>query len=183
MYKICRTEQSIARQRLLEQGLLTLMERSRYDELSVSDLCRYMNLPRKAFYRYFSGKDGALYALIDHTIGEFFNLPPSVPRGTAMGDLNLFFAFWQKNSRLLEVLQKNGLSGILVERANNFALNEGLFPRHMKSWHAQQQSMALSFAISGLMSMVFRWHNQGYLLTAREITDLATQLLTQPLLK
>ena len=183
MYKICRTEQSLARQRHLEQGLLALMERSRYDEISVSDLCRHMNLPRKAFYRYFSGKDGALYALIDHTIGEFFTLPPSVPRGTALGDLDLFFAFWQKNSRLLEVLQKNGLSGILVERANNFALKEGLFPRHMKSWHTQQQNLALSFAISGLMSMVFRWHNQGYLLTPGEMTALATQMLTQPLLK
>ena len=60
MYKICQTEQSARRQRELEQGLLQLMLRKNYEDISVSDLCEHMALPRKSFYRYFSSKDGAL---------------------------------------------------------------------------------------------------------------------------
>ena len=71
MYKLCKTEQSAQRQRQLEDGLLQVMSTVHYDEISVSDLCDRMNVPRKSFYRYFSGKDGALQALIDHTLMRY----------------------------------------------------------------------------------------------------------------
>ena len=71
MYKLCKTEQSAARQRQLEQGLLQAMQTQRYEDISISDLCDRMGIPRKSFYRYFSGKEGALAALIDHTLMEF----------------------------------------------------------------------------------------------------------------
>ena len=71
MYKLCKTQQSAARQRQLELGLLQAMLEQHYEEVSVSDLCDRMQIPRKSFYRYFSGKDGALHALIDHTLLEF----------------------------------------------------------------------------------------------------------------
>ena len=39
MYKLCKTEQSANRQRQLEQGLLSMMAETQYDQISVSDLC------------------------------------------------------------------------------------------------------------------------------------------------
>jgi len=69
-------------------GLLQLMLRKNYEDISVSDLCDHLQIPRKAFYRYFTSKDGALYALIDHTLASFFQMPvPDVKsRGNAVGD-------------------------------------------------------------------------------------------------
>ena len=61
MYKQCRTEQSAVRQRQLEQGLMEAMMKKKYEEISVTDLCVELGIPRKAFYRYFSDKDGALH--------------------------------------------------------------------------------------------------------------------------
>jgi len=49
MYKQCRTEQSARRQRELEQGLVQVMLKRQYDEISVSDLCAEIDVPRKAF--------------------------------------------------------------------------------------------------------------------------------------
>ena len=72
MYKLCKTEQSALRQRELEEGLLKTMSVHHYDDISVSDLCQQMDIPRKSFYRYFSSKDGALFALIEKTVnGEY----------------------------------------------------------------------------------------------------------------
>ena len=71
MYKLCKTEQSAARQKELEQGLLAAMSVQNYEEITISDLCKKMNIPRKSFYRYFTSKEGALHALLDHTILEF----------------------------------------------------------------------------------------------------------------
>ena len=184
MYKICQTEQSTHRQRELEQGRLQLMLHRNYEDISVSDLCEYMKVPRKSFYRYFSSKDGALYSLIDHTFADFYQMPvpPKKARGNAVGDLDLFFAFWYNNKPFLDALQRSSLSGILVERANYFALREGFLPRKFKAIPEAEQSIALSFAVCGLMSMTLSWHLQGFTISPDEMTRLALNMLTTPLL-
>ena len=184
MYKICQTEQSTRRQRELEKGLLYLMLRKKYEDISVSDLCEQMQIPRKSFYRYFSSKDGALYSLIDHTLADFFQmpLPDKKTRGNAVGDLDLFFAFWYDNREFLDALLRSGLSGILVERANAFALQEGHVPQMLKNAPVQMQGIALSFAVCGLMSMTLNWHLQGFPISPDEMTRLAINMLTTPLL-
>ena len=184
MYKICQTEQSSKRQRELEKGLLQLMLRKNYEDISVSDLCDYLQIPRKSFYRYFSSKDGALYALIDHTLADFFQAPLSgeKSRGSGLDDLKLFFSFWYDNKRFLDALQRSELSGILVERATSFALNEGYLPQKFKIVSPSLRESAMSFAVCGLMAMMFNWHRQGYRASLDELTELAVNLLTTPLL-
>ncbi len=71
MYKRCITEQSARWQRELEQGLLEIMATRRYEDITIMELCSWLDIPRKAFYRYFSSKEGAIYALIDHTLMDF----------------------------------------------------------------------------------------------------------------
>lgn len=184
MYKLCRTEQSSQRQRQLEHGLLQLMQVKRYEEISISDLCERMQIPRKSFYRYFSGKDGALFALLDHTMLDFYKDGfPAPNAGTALGELDQFFVFWYEKKELLDALQKSGLSGILVERATELARRERMMPNRIKMWTAQHQELALSFAICGLISMILQWHHQGYPISPGEMTRLATAMLTRPLVE
>lgn len=184
MYKICQTEQSIRRQRELEQGLLRLMLRRNYEDLTVKDLCDEMALPRKSFYRYFSSKEGVLYALIDHTLADFFLMPTvgNKSRGTAIGDLDLYFLFWYEKRELLDALHRSGLSGILAERATNFALQEGHMPRQFKKMRPDIQTLAMAFSITGLMAMILQWHRSGFQVSPDEMTKLATEILTAPLL-
>lgn len=184
MYKICQTEQSSKRQRSIENGLLELMLKHRYEDISISDLCAYLQIPRKTFYRYFSSKDGALYALLDHAMMDFQMTEgaPVQSVANAPSELNRFFAFWYEHDMLLTALQRSGLSGMLVERTTAFALNEKMMPRYMLSWEAHYQTIAMSFAICGLMSMVIQWHHQRFQHTPQEMTKIATTMLTRPLL-
>lgn len=183
MYKFCKTEQSANRQRQLEQGLLQLMLIRRYEEISVSDLCDHMNIPRKSFYRYFSSKDGALYALLDHTMLEFYE--GDYQKGDTishLGDLEQYFVFWHDHRKLMEALERSNLGGILVERATSLALRERLMPGYLLSMDTKVQEVAMAFSVCGLMSMVIQWHKQGYSVAPKEMTRIATTLLTQPLI-
>lgn len=181
MYKLCKTEQSTARQRELERGLLELMKQQRYEDISVSELCAGIGIPRKAFYRYFSSKDGALFALLDHTMMEF-SFSELTAGGTALADLERFFFFWYGQKELLDVLKQSNLSGILVERATALALRERMMPQSMIRLDADVQSVALSFAVCGIMSMVIQWHHMGFRQTPQEMTQLSKLLLNKPLL-
>ena len=135
MYKLCKTEQSAKRQRQLEQGLLSMMASTQYEQISVSDLCDHMQVPRKSFYRYFASKDGALHALIDHTLMEYEGLNLVYRRGekrTILLELTQFFQFWLNKKAFLDALQKSRMSGMLVERsmAHATAMN-GVPPRFL----------------------------------------------------
>ena len=187
MYKLCKTEQSAQRQRQLEIGLLTAMRTKRYEEITISDLCEQMGIPRKSFYRYFSSKDGALHALIDHTLMDFEQytaLPSASALGNAPQDLRLFFEFWQQHRQLLEALDRSGLSGVLVQRAISQAQSEHVLPRYQTTREERLiQSHAITFCICGLMSMVTRWHRSGYAGTPAEMAQIAATLLTKPLIQ
>ena len=96
MYKLCKTEQSARRQRELEQGLLNAMCTHRYEEISVSDLCDQMGVPRKSFYRYFDGKDGAMQSLLYHNITDFHSFSMFIEKKdkrTLQGEFEEFFLF------------------------------------------------------------------------------------------
>ncbi len=183
MYKQCKTEQSAQRQRQLELGLMQTMLTKRYETLSVSDLCNQLQLPRKSFYRYFSSKEGCLYSLLDHTMMEFFDAGIASPSMDApLADMRHFFLFWYNQRPLLDALTRNGLCGLLVERAIALAKQERLMPRYIHAWSPEPQQLAISFAICGLMSMVLQWHAQGFRTPTEEITRIAMAMLTKPLL-
>ena len=185
MYKLCKTEQSAARQRELELQLLGAMSTQRYEEISVSDLCEHIGLPRKSFYRYFSGKEGALHALVDHTLLAFetrFSLITAAePQGFQDG-LEAFFRFWTEQKPLLDALDRNGLSGILMERAIVNAVQDlrnsgSVHSAHM--WDLQMHTVM--FSVCGLMAMVIAWHRDGYPQDAAYMAKLAARMMTHPL--
>lgn len=184
MYKLCKTEQSAQRQRQLEEGLLTAMKTRRYEDISISDLCEQMGVPRKSFYRYFSSKDGALHALLDHTLMEFENFTEPYLSGEArtLGkDLESFFLFWVRRKPLLDVLERSGLSGILIERAISYA-DEYAVPVRLLPGEAKDiQKHVVSFSVCGLMTMMITWHHTGYRETAHEMGAVAARLLCEPL--
>ena len=184
MYKFCKTEQSSQRQRELEQGLLAMMAYQRFEEISVSDLCDRMGIPRKSFYRYFSSKDGALHALLDHTIMEFYDTG-SIERlrgGTPTGDLERFFLFWKNHKKMLEAVLRSNLSGMLVERAVSLAKQEELMPGYVREWEDMMKDVAMSFVVCGLMSMVLQWHKEGYRIPTEQMAKAAVTMLSRPLI-
>jgi len=182
MYKLCKTEQSAARQRELEQKLTELMNIHRYEDITVSDFCTYAAIPRKAFYRYFSSKDGALYALLDHTMLEYeFFREPKAPenRQDLKQEMDCFFRFWKEQKPLLDALEHSGLSGILMERAIS-NLGDTL-KHHSTEEDLRIQEHVFQFSVSGLMIMMVNWHHSGYRESVQDMTRIALRLISQPL--
>jgi len=183
MYKRCVTEQSARRQRELEAGLLVAMGAHQYEDITISDLCDSMDIPRKSFYRYFSSKEGALYALIDHTLAEFSGEFFSQELTATISTLERFFAFWVVHADLLNALSRSGLTGILLQRSITLALDGNLLAKKLipsESTHAQEY--AVTFLVSGLISLVMQWHRSGFQEPPRQLATIAARLMTQQLI-
>lgn len=186
MYKLCKSEQSALRQRGLEQQMLKMLETVRFAEITVSDLCSRANVSRKVFYRYFSGKEGALYALIDHTLCELESFPfDELPgdRDACCERMTWFFQFWQRQERLLDALDGSGISEILTKRTIVYALsNPGVMRPFLPYEDRDLQEYATTFCMFGIMSMVFDWHRSGYRQSPKQMAEIVVKLLTKPLI-
>ena len=187
MYKMCKLEQSALRQRQMERQLLSMMETVRFEENTVSDLCAQAGFSRKSFYRYFSGKEGALYALIDHTLWEL----ESFPFAEEWSDKNInrdiviwFLQFWKNQKPLLDALDNSGISGILPMRMIEYAKSgSGVVHRFMPCVNDDVLEYATTFGIYGFMSVIFSWHRSGYVQTPEQMADIAVTLLTKPFIR
>ena len=183
MYKQCRAEQSAARQRELMEGLLDAMTQQHFEEISVSSLCDRMQIPRKSFYRYFSSKEGALNALIDHALMDFAGFTAKNLKGSSVEqELERIFAYWYEKRRLLDALQKSGLSGVLVTRAIGHSVFESVSNNKFLSAEEQKAREYITlFLVSGFMSMVIQWHHEGYAQSVQQMVQVAMRLISQPL--
>lgn len=184
MYKKCQSEHSTIRQRQLEQGLLEAMKTKHYEQISVSDLCQQMGVPRKTFYRYFSGKEGALHSLIDHVLQDYdlYVSPNLREDSSALEYMELIFSYWLQRKDVLDVLQRSDLTGMLIIRAILLAQEETAKPiRFLPAEVRAEQKHITIFMVCGLMSMVAQWHHEGYQEPVRQMAQIALRLLTEPL--
>lgn len=183
MYKRCVTEQSARRQRELEAGLLAAMATRQYEDISISDLCDTMGVPRKSFYRYFSSKDGALYALIDHTLSEFSGEFFTQEITATIDTLERFFRFWKAHADFLDALSKSDLGGILLQRSIMLVMDQELLSKQLLPFDRKSsQEYAITFLISGLMSTVVQWHLSSFQEDPRELAVIAAQMMTKQII-
>lgn len=184
MYKQCRTEKSSVRQRELEQGLLQMMLKKHFDEISVSDLCEELGVPRKSFYRYFASKDGALYALIDHALMDYdvhTTHPEFDDYRTPLQYMAGVFDYWINCKPLLDALEKSNLSGILIQRALDYSKEMDVLPNFMKITDRRLREYGTMFTVCGLMTMIVQWHHDGFSKSTEEMAELSMQLFSKPL--
>ena len=184
MYKRCTTEKAALQQRKLEECLLSVMQDKPYSEITVSSLCEQTDLSRKTFYRLFESKQDVLDSLIDRTLREYirYPLPQSVDTAEVSPDLLSFYCFWLDQRKLLDALSKNGMSTMLYDRSIRHILQEetdilrqlGIVPS------LQENTEALMFFLSGILTLVVGWHHTGYQKSPLQMAAITEKLLSQP---
>ena len=184
MYKLCKTERSAQRQRKIEEALLTLMTQENYADISVTGICEAMEMPRKAFYRYFDSKEDALQALIDHTLIDFEKKTPALGGGkrSLSHELEQFFIFWQEKRVLMDTLDRNGLMGRLLDTCVSYPVKDGaLLAKFLASDEEWMRPHIIKFTASGLFTLMLEWYREGYACDTKRMAELACRMLREPL--
>lgn len=174
MYRKCATEISARHQKQVTESLLELMLKMPYEKITVTQLCQTAGVTRRVFYHLFSGKTGALYALIDHKVLAFESYSEDIP-----DELLRFFRYWREQRRFLDVLWENGMSGLLLERMIDRVLKEDFDVRYWlrsNGWPNHDKE-AIIFGFTGLMGLVYSWYYTDYRQTPEEMAAVVKQML------
>ena len=160
MAKTCTTEKTAIRQRWIENGLLELMLESKFENITVTDLCQHLELSRRSFYRYFDDTEDVLDALMNHTFQEM----AIADSGLTVAELEKYYEFWLRNKHLLSALAYSGMHSKITQYALKHTDAESL----KEYLSVDDLGMDLSremnlFVISGLSSLMISW--QFFLIT------------------
>ena len=179
MYKHCNTEDSARRQRQLEQCLLELMAEVPYSAITIGQICERCGISRKSFYRYFDSKDGCLHALLDHTImsGAAYFIPGARRDQFGLSQCIRIFEYWQQQTLLLDVLEKNGQSLQILQRIIRYILTEE--PEYARYMGIAQSDVMehVVFTIGGVMGLVLTWHHDGFQKTSAQMGELLYHMI------
>ena len=185
MYKLCKTEQSVKRQRAIEKCLFDLIKQKRYEDVTVTELCEHMDMPRKAFYRYFDSKEDTLYALIDHSMSDYDGFAVDRSGETARSltrEIEEYFKFWYEKRDFLDAIDRSGLMGALIERTINFPINDRVsIAKFLPNEDEATREKVLKFAFSGLVYTMIGWYREGFKSSTREMAKIACRMLREPL--
>ena len=179
MYRKCTTEISVRHQKQITDALLELMRKKSYEDITVTELCQLSGVSRRVFYHLFTNKAGALCAMIDQAILGLESYRPDIPRETLRS-----FLYWKEQKALLDILQENQLTGLLLERMIECVLSEGFDIRYwlrIREWENQKDIVV--YCLSGFMGLIYRWYFSGFRESPEEMAALLERLMTVPLLE
>lgn len=173
MYRRCATEGSAQNQRKVTGCLLELMQKTPYEDITVTQLCQTAGVSRRVFYHLFNNKTDALYAMIDHMLLDSESYRPEIP------DQSLrFFCYWKDHKGLLDALRENQLTGLLLERMIGIVLSEDYDVRSwLRSDDTKDGKDILIYHLCGAMGMTYNWYQSGYAKSPEEMAALLVQLI------
>lgn len=156
LYRKCITEKTAIQQKQITESLLQLMQIKPFSEITVTQLCQHAGVSRRTFYYLFTNISGALYALIDRKILEV--------EICERNGIVQFFKYWKEQKVLLDTLEKNAMSGLLLERMITRVLREDYDVYNWLQNHGWKNNSRdlIVFGFTGLMGLVFSWYYSGY---------------------
>ena len=182
MYRKCTTEKAAAQQRQFQKALLSSMKNQSYSKITVTELCWQTGLSRKTFYRLYENKDDVLCAMLDSLLYDMSHYQE--PKQTVSEELFRVFSYWKEQKVVLDVLSRDQLSYLLLERALYYVSGEDTqLQRVLNAAEHSHKEELLLFVLGGIMALIIRWHHSGYTRSTEEMAQIAARLLLRPPLR
>ncbi len=137
-----------------------MLKKQKMKDVTIVSLCHEMGISRKTFYQYFDTIEDVLHMVVDKELRNGFLILEVRPQ------IDGFFDFWRRKKTLLDILEKNEMSQILVDRAYSISAigdKEQMFTmQHMKyaGW------------ISAIMTVLILWHHGGMQQTSHQMEEM-----------
>lgn len=164
MYKICKTPKAEERQIEFQNTLLKMLEKQKMKDITVVSLCKEMDVSRKTFYQYFDAIEDVLYAILDKEIRSGFLLLEIEP------EIRKFFLFWKERKWLLDILEKQGMSQLLVDRTHTVS-----FADNTKELYDIKSIKYMGWT-SAIITVLILWHHGGMKQTPEEMEQLTYEM-------
>ncbi len=173
----------ILTKRLLQEGLLRLLETKDLDKISVTELCRESGINRATFYNHYSSPQDLLQDLETQMTEELDQLI-TYPRTTeeAIMHLETVCTYMQEHAHSIIVLSRCHADADLAEVFNK--LNSCLSPRRPRSkltsgMDEDSLHLTTTFIYTGCYHLIREWLVRDIQKTPREVAELLVAIINK----
>ena len=170
--------------KMLKQGLLELMKRKRFSELSVRDITDLMDMNRGTFYLHYTGTSALLQSVEDDMEAEIQAVVDAhiveAEQGNSLRPVfEPILDFIIEHRETCESLFHNNEASGFFDRLENMCRKNGreIVRLRYPSVAEAQMPYLLSSVTYGLMGVLKPWFEQGMDLPKAEILQMAERLL------
>ncbi len=185
MEKLSQTPATQKRRALLEEALLELMRTKGYAQITVTDICRMAQIPRRTFYHYFDCKEAVLHAVVENMLTECnLEVMLEFDRGFEVMRESLIrnFRYWQGPAKeKLDLLLDNDLSGEMMHCALHWLESERLNLPWRTEMSNKEREIITMVGSSGFFTLLMYWRRNEYRETPEEMAEYAIRVLSEPL--
>ena len=169
--------------KLLQEGLLRLLEVKSLDKISVTELCRESGINRATFYNHYNSPQDLLADVdkrITQTLQQLIGEPKTAQ--DIMDRVEAVCTFFHDNARTILILHKclsdTDIAEALYELNNNFHLYR-LNSRYTHTMDQASLHLVSVFFYTGCYNMLLDWLTKDLPLTPKELADLMIRLATE----
>lgn len=135
---------------------------------------------------YFPDKESCLISLVDRIIHESLDFSPGPLNIRApIGELIIaYLRFWQDRAGFLDVIVKQRLKGLLIERSYVYFLNDGnIILPYLNTPDVKSDSTALWLYSAIRYAVIFQWREHNFEEPVEEIAVKYERMLKKPLIQ
>lgn len=153
-------------QYMISDAMLSLMKRTHFQKITVTQLCEEAAIGRKTFYRNFEVKEDVIDFQLDALYGEYLN---DLSQIQLENYLHHHFSFLQKHMDYLKLLYYNGLLPKLTAKFS------ALLPQIMPRWTDDpvEQRYRSAYIAAGIEAITFVWAEGRFQKSVEEVTAIA----------
>lgn len=144
----------------ITHALFLLMEKERFQEITILEICQYANVSRTTFYRNFPSKEAIIKDYIYKLLHDA--VPQEEDPLHFISDEVLFVKLWTKESDFLKTMYKHDLFPVFTQCLYSFSkdlLQNEVLQTGQDMYAARQYYIAyLSFVTTGLL---YQWVSRG----------------------
>jgi AcrR family transcriptional regulator len=162
-------------QRWILQALLELMEKTQYDKISVSEICRKAEVDRRTFYRNYDSKNDVLEQYIRFLREEYIKMYTTIDNPGKYTAAKIFFEFWSQHLYFIRNMKKSGLSDFIFQQFTKFTKEhtEFLIGDNVRRLPIEY---VLAYRIGGFWNVMLTWATSDVMLSPDEMAAVISQI-------
>lgn len=184
MAGIFHTEAALQKKEQMENSLVNLMAQRPYQDITVTDICRGANIPRRTFYHYFGSKEDVLQSMIETLMEQCFmeaTFDMHLGKEQLEDNFSKTFRSWDgANREKLDVLIRNGLESRLIAWAFQWVRKERIGIVQKSNLDPKLKEIGLMVGTTSYFSLLFYWSRGGYRESAEQMAKYAVWAMSHP---
>ena len=106
----------------IHDALITLMRKTPYSRIRVSQIAEMADISRSTFYLHYETKDDLLLSVMDEVIDQYFKAVDDGASEKGPGPSLVLFSLWKQNLEKMKLILDAGMEYRIFERLREFNL-------------------------------------------------------------